>query len=817
MHNPNVVIAEGSSVYDSKIHQHKLTVDELFDKLQKPKIRAKKDGPYFIFASFKEDRRTASNVKFYYGATLDLDNSDINLREVRKVLKPLKSRYCIYTTHSHMDEGKGNRYRVVIPYAEPVSKEKHVEVTIYLNSLFGATGVDTSSKALSRPMYYPACPRSRRDHFVFYESRKQTLLNPEEQIEIPGHLKWEIEELTAPVTEKVDITSEFSEGGRNDHIARVTGTLIQQGKTLQEIIDFCDEINQLKFSPPMRTTEVARTVKSVWSSHTRNHDDKDWAYEQLLDRIEKTDCLGRDLGHLLSAMALSIRKEKTSPLEADLLLKAMKKKDPGLTISTLRAELKNKQKKDKTERKEASTTVDLDEDFDTPVIEKIRREYKDFFFVVSQNAIYQQKFEMFSKVEAFNTNHSHLKHDFNQTTLPPFRILDEINAIQKVDAVRFHPGKDVKYKDYNGMLCLNSFKRPDVKPIEGDVSPMLRHFRYLFPNEFERNVVLDFIAFNYQHPGEKIMWSPIIKGKKGIGKSVISNYILSAIFGHSNINSLNNSQPLLKEFNSWQTGSQIVVIQELYISNRLDVKQQVTENIKSFITDRFLSVRKMHTDAFQQENVTNLMAFTNHDDSLYITDDERRFCMIRCEVEPKSRRYYGRLIKYLESNIGQMAYYFKHRKINTISAYELPMTHYTIETIDSSRNWAEKLVSEELLDTKSLFNTNKAFTWEALCHIIHSKIYQKGSGVSRYEDIYNGTTSSGRILRQAIIELGFRTYERKGQTNCRFRISGAPEKIWVSPYGIKHKFHLAHEALVKKEAARCQSQAEVEFQQMLAQ
>lgn len=812
MRDTKVVIAVGATVFDNRIKQQKISIDKLFDKLAEPKIRKKKDGPYFVFASFNKNERNAFNVKFYYGATLDVDYNDMTPKEIRKALKPLKTKYCIYSTFQHNAPGKGNRYRIVMPYREPVHKEKHVETVVYLNSLFGATGVDTSSKALSRPMYFPACPKDRENKFYFYESRSTKLLNPEKHIELDAHIKWEIEELNSQETEKVDITEEIFEGGRNDHIARVTGTLIQQGKTLQEIIDFCDEINQLKFSPQMRSSEVARTVKSIWKSHTRNHGDKDWGYLQLLERIRKSETIENDLDHLLEGIALSKRKGKTSSIESQKLLKEIKKKDKDLTLPVLREGLKEKEENQKSSYKESKSSLQID-DIDTPVIDKIKKEFKDYYFVASQNLIYNRKYETYYKLEGFNNQYSNLKQDFGNTLLTPFKILDDISGIQKVDGVKYHPGKPKTFTDYNDMLCLNSYKKSKVKPFKGRVKPLLKHFKYLFPNDFERNIILDFIAYNYQNPGKKLDWTPVIKGRKGIGKSIIANYILAPIFGNTNIRQLNNSQPLLKEFNSWQTESQIVVIHELYLSNKFEIKQQVTENIKSFITDPFQTVRKMFSDIFQQENVTNMMAFTNHEDMLYITPDERRFCMIRCEVEPKGTKYYDRLVKFLKNNEEAVAYYFKIRKIKTIDPHVLPITKYTKEIMNSSRNWAESILFEELHDSNSSIVKYKVMTWNAICHTIMSRIYGEGRSIDKYENMYNATTAMGRTLRQALIEEKFKPFEfSKGQN--RVRINGRLEKLWFTPRGIKEKFHHHTFPIIKKEASKCVDECQIEFNEI---
>jgi len=406
MRDTKVVISIGRSVFSNKVIQKTLTIDKLFDRLSRPEIRKKKDGSYFVFASINGNQRNAKSIKYYYGATLDLDKIKMSPKDIRKVLKPLKSWYVIYTTFNH--KIKGNRYRVVIPYNDPVSKEKHVETTIYLNALFGIEGVDTSSKALSRPMYFPSCPEKTEKEFYFYESRYEKLFNPDKKVKLKAHQLWALEQMQQTEKEKVDITSEIIEGDRNNHIAKIAGTLIQQGKTLVEILDYCDEVNQLKLTPPLTNRDIKTIVKSVWQSHTRNHDDCDWGFDQIKDRIKKENNLEDTLDHITGIIANSIKNKKTSTLQKDKLLNLIKKKT-GDSIVALRKEVSDK-------LKEANniSPAGIDEDsIDEQFINKIRREFKDYYLVSSDNLIYNRKFNKSFKIEGFNNAYSYLQQDFS--------------------------------------------------------------------------------------------------------------------------------------------------------------------------------------------------------------------------------------------------------------------------------------------------------------------------------------------------------------------------------------------------------------------
>lgn len=247
-------VAFGNSVYNHDITQKSLTLRELFKLFKKPQIRKQKDGPYIILASFKEGApRNASALTAYFGAMIDLDDTQLSVAEVRDEFK--EHPHAIYSTHSHKEPGKGDRYRLVIPYSEPADKAKHSEVILMLMSRLGLDNVDLSSKALSRPMYLPAVPRSRAEEFVCKLNRKGELLDPY-SVELEGEALWQYQELQREELEKVDINAEVLDGDRNNQLARRMGKLINDGLSYQECLNFLYEVNILRCKPPLPKRDV---------------------------------------------------------------------------------------------------------------------------------------------------------------------------------------------------------------------------------------------------------------------------------------------------------------------------------------------------------------------------------------------------------------------------------------------------------------------------------------------------------------------------------------------------------------------------------
>ena len=124
-----MIISLGTSAYNSTIRQKKFDVDQLYDLLAKePSVRKDKDGPYFIMASFNGTKRRSSNIKEYFGATVDLDDTSLTLEEIQETFK--RYSHAIYTTHNHVV--KGNRYRLVLPYKNSITAEQHSIVMLVL-------------------------------------------------------------------------------------------------------------------------------------------------------------------------------------------------------------------------------------------------------------------------------------------------------------------------------------------------------------------------------------------------------------------------------------------------------------------------------------------------------------------------------------------------------------------------------------------------------------------------------------------------------------------------------------------------------------
>jgi len=148
---------------------------------------------------------------------------------------------------------------------------------------------------------------------------------------------------------------------------------------------------------------------------------------------------------------------------------------------------------------------------------------------------------------------------------------------------------------------------------------VLRHLQQILPDDWE--MMVKWMAHNVQYPGEKILWSPIIKGIPGDGKTTIYR-IMMAVMGEKNVREI-STQELTSEFNAWAEGACVAVLEEIRIKghNRYDAMNK----LKPVVTNTTVSVVKKGRDGYNIPNCTNYMALTNHEDALALDNDDRRW------------------------------------------------------------------------------------------------------------------------------------------------------------------------------------------------
>lgn len=205
---------------------------------------------------------------------------------------------------------------------------------------------------------------------------------------------------------------------------------------------------------------------------------------------------------------------------------------------------------------------------------------------------------------------------------------------EKADAAEFLPGKE-RFMMRGRVRVLNTYIDQRIAPDESiDVTPWTDHLEWLVPDAREREHLMDWLAWTYQRPGDKITWAPILYSRSfGVGKTTVFNCLAECI-GKAMVSEPTQAE-LEDKFNDWCYGKLLVKIEELMSGD----KYHVAEKLKPVVTNPSLSIRRMHQTGFVVANVANVCASTNHMQALPIEKGDRRWMLIQCvEAERETRR-----------------------------------------------------------------------------------------------------------------------------------------------------------------------------------
>jgi hypothetical protein len=187
----------------------------------------------------------------------------------------------------------------------------------------------------------------------------------------------------------------------------------------------------------------------------------------------------------------------------------------------------------------------------------------------------------------------------------------------------------------------NIWRKSGVEAKLGDVKPFLDHMAFLFPNEADCELVLDYLALLTQKPAQKIHFALLVRGSQGTGKSWIGN-LMERIIGRPNVVRPSNDE-VVSRWTHWMEGAQLAIVEELMTLGRLEVANR----LKPVITDPMIRIEEKNCSLYSIPNHLNFICFTNHEDALKIEHGDRRWLVVFSPAVKKEAAYYERLFGYL--------------------------------------------------------------------------------------------------------------------------------------------------------------------------
>lgn len=225
------------------------------------------------------------------------------------------------------------------------------------------------------------------------------------------------------------------------------------------------------------------------------------------------------------------------------------------------------------------------------------------------------------------------------TILPTHYALNQL-AIDRVDETLYYPlnGGTDPIVEVNGRRCLNTYNpsallHPDPDTAEEAGALFTEHIGVVIAEPENRDLIIQFIAHNVQHPGKKIRWVPCIQSAEGVGKGTLVE-ILRLVMGANNVAGI-EATVIRSQWNDWMCGHALVVLEEIHIPG--EQREAVMNSLKRAISDDFVTINKRNTTARELPNYTNFIGFTNFIDALHLKPSDRRWGVFRSAIQTKEQ------------------------------------------------------------------------------------------------------------------------------------------------------------------------------------
>lgn len=276
-------------------------------------------------------------------------------------------------------------------------------------------------------------------------------------------------------------------------------------------------------------------------------------------------------------------------------------------------------------------------------------------------------------------------------------------TIPKVHNMRFLPerGPTEIVSDVLGRKGVNTYVKPQIEMVEGDVSPFLNHVAAIIPDEGDRRILFDWMAHTVRFPGFKIPWAPVVQSTEGIGKGVIKlamTYAIGLPYVHfPDAQQLGDSGG---KFNGWMRNKVFILADEI----KVDEKRHMVELLKPLISEEIIEIQSKGVDQEMEDNPTKWMFFSNYKDAIPVARNGRRYAIFYSPIQTEDDLlawgmgddYMKQLFEWLKADGQKHVAHWLHSY--AIERGDIPMrapkTTSWAEAVQISRSPIERAIAE---------------------------------------------------------------------------------------------------------------------------
>lgn len=212
-----------------------------------------------------------------------------------------------------------------------------------------------------------------------------------------------------------------------------------------------------------------------------------------------------------------------------------------------------------------------------------------------------------------------------------------------------------------------TYPEHDLKNASEVGALFLNHINNLVSEPEYRRILIDFLAFMVQFPGNKIRWAVLIQSVEGAGKTFLAE-VMKAVLGSEHVKTISGAA-IKSGYNEWSFGHQLIVLEEVRVAGTN--RHEIMNALKPLVTNDDISINEKFRNNRQVQNISNYILFSNHHDALAITPGDRRYFVIKSPLQHKAQvlslgeNYFPPLYAMLRDKAGALRAWFDLWDIST--------------------------------------------------------------------------------------------------------------------------------------------------------
>lgn len=275
--------------------------------------------------------------------------------------------------------------------------------------------------------------------------------------------------------------------------------------------------------------------------------------------------------------------------------------------------------------------------------------------------------------EQFNVRNAHIGPPSSSTGSAWSIVTSNPRRLTVVKGVTFRPGGELFVtEDLPGLvgLCINRWRDhgaslPDTAT-DAEVQTWLDHVAFVIPDDRERSIVLDWLAWIIQNPGEKPNWSLVIGSTvEGMGKDMMIEPVRVAL-GAANVREI-GPDDLVSGYTDFLANTRLLLVEEMQMSERKAMMNRLKPLVAA--PPYTLRVNIKFEPQYEVPNIVAAIFFTNMDNALSLSKQDRRYFVTWNHGQPREALYYEALANwYADGGAAMAARWLLSRDVSAFKA-----------------------------------------------------------------------------------------------------------------------------------------------------